>query len=240
MVQAGACRPRLAIAQRPGAGGQSKHPVCLVHRLLNGVAAHIGTDIPGAVLRLLMGHAQAGIGRRRYPDIVIALVVLEQNVVFGTVLLDERTLQHQRLKLAAHYDIVKMIHMRHHLAHLFGVVGIRAEILAHPIFQFFCLADINNAIGGILHNIYAGLQRQRHRLLPQGLQLGLDHSITSSANISGLSCGIAPPRRYGACRSPPSRPDRQWYGPPSAAGHRHGRTAPDAQTPPAAACRRHR
>ena len=88
---------------------------------------------------------------------MVAFIVLEQDVVFGTVLLDERTLQHQRFKLAAHDDIIEVVDQCDHPPHLGGVVCLRAEILADAVFEFFRFADINDGVGGILHNVHARL-----------------------------------------------------------------------------------
>lgn len=96
------------------------------------------------------------IGRRRDADIVISFVVFQQDVVFGSILLDQGTFEYKGLELAAHHDGIKMVYPPDHLPDLFGVVGIRTEILAHPVFQRFGLADIENVVVNIFHNIHAG------------------------------------------------------------------------------------
>lgn len=141
-IEAGPVPPHIP-RKNTVAGGKLENTVDLVHRLLHRHGTHIGTQIPGAVVGQLPRFRNPGIGRRRNSDIVIALAVLQQNVVFGRILLDQRTFQYQRFKLAVRDDVVKMIHLPHHAAHLLRMVGIRPKILTHPVFQRFGFADVD-------------------------------------------------------------------------------------------------
>ena len=97
----------------------------------------------------------------------VALVVLEKDVVAGLVVLDEGVFQHQRLKFRGDEDGVETIHLRYH-GPGFGVVGRTAlEILGDPVFQFFCLAYVDDLTGFVHHQIDAGGQWQIVGLLPQ-------------------------------------------------------------------------
>ncbi len=100
---------------------------------------------------------------------MVALVVLEQDVVFRAVLLDEAAFEHQRLELAVRQDILEILDARDHAAHLRVVVPFRAEILAHPVFQRLGLADVDDLPALVVHQVDAGVQRKAHRLRAQFL-----------------------------------------------------------------------
>ena len=120
----------------------------------------IGPEVP----RPVVGHpADDGEFRIRLPaeaDEGIPLVVLEKDVVPGHVLLDERVLQHQRLELAAHDDGVEVVHQPHHGVRLDVVAPARLKILAHPVFQLFGLAHVDDLAVLPVHQVDPGSQRQ--------------------------------------------------------------------------------
>ncbi len=95
-------------------------------------------------------------------DIVIALVVLEQDIVFRAVLLYKRAFEHQRLEFAVAEDIVEVVDIIDHLTHLDGVVILRAKVGADPVFERLCLADIDYLALFVFHQINTGVQRQAH------------------------------------------------------------------------------
>ena len=94
-------------------------------------------------------------------QIGIALVILEQDVVLRHIVLDKRTFQHQRLELRRRRNCLKVVNLRDHTPCLWRMRGGLLKILAHPVLQFFRLADINHRIACVLHEIDARLVRQR-------------------------------------------------------------------------------
>ena len=88
VVQAGTL-PAFSVGQRAGTGGELEDPVGLVDRFPNHIGAQVRPQIPCPVVLLELGFRYPGIRRRGYPDIMVSLVVLEQDVVFRIILLDE-------------------------------------------------------------------------------------------------------------------------------------------------------
>ena len=76
----------------------------------------------------------------------------------GLVALDEGVFQHQRFKLAARDDDVKIRHLLHHGRHLGQMLAV--EIAGDAVFELFGLADIDDLIVFIEHDVHAGQQRQ--------------------------------------------------------------------------------
>ncbi len=74
--------------------------------------------------------------------------------------LDEGVLQHQGLELAVGDDDVKMVDLGHHGPGLLRVGGQIGKILAHPVFQGLGLAHVDDLALGVLHDVYARLERQ--------------------------------------------------------------------------------
>ena len=149
------------------AGWQHKYFVRFLDRAFYVIAAFVRSDIFRSVVVFLQGIAELFPVARTDADIAVALVVLEQNVVFGRVLLDKAALQNQRLKLAVGDDIFKILDIINHLAHLFGVVVLRAKVLADAIFESLCLAYINNFAALAVHYIHARKKRQSHCLFSE-------------------------------------------------------------------------
>ena len=96
----------------------------------------------------------------RHLDIAVALVVLQQDVIFWGVGLDLAGFQYQRLELALADDDVERIGVGDHLADLVVVGDPLPEILAHPDAQPLGLADIDDGVGLIPDDIHTGQQRQ--------------------------------------------------------------------------------
>ena len=119
-------------------------------------AGGIGADVLGIVVLFLQHEGKARPGLFRHLDIAVALVVLQQDIVFRGVGLDLAGFQHQRFKLALADDDVKGIRVGDHLADLVVVGHTLAEILAHPDAQALCLADIDNGVAFVPDDIYAG------------------------------------------------------------------------------------
>ena len=150
----------------PAAGGQAESLAQGVDDALAGKSGAIGPKIARPVVLRLGGQGKPGIVPRGQADIGEALAVLEQNVIPGLVALDEGALQHQGLKLRLHHDDIEVVNLAHHGPGLFIVAGLVLEILAHPVFQRFGLAHVDDLAGCVLHDIYAGLQGQGVGLVP--------------------------------------------------------------------------
>ena len=165
VVQTG---PPLAefLGKSPGAAGQAEDPVGLVHTLLNDEGAGVGPQ-KGSIPGLLLGGGDPRVVPGGNVDVVIALVVLQQDVVLGSVELDETAFQHQSLKFAAGDDVVKVVDMGHHLPDFFGVGGIFPEVADYPVLQSLGLSHIDDLPLLVLHQVNAGLEGQAQRLLFQ-------------------------------------------------------------------------
>ena len=162
-IQAG---PLLSLIAREllAASRQMKGRADGLDHLLGTPAASVGAEVLCAVVlharsqrdcRIVLPQVKAQIG--------IALVVLQQDVVFGHIVLDERTFQHQRLKFRRSRDGFKMVDLRNHPPCFRRVGGGFLKVLTHPVFQFFCLADVDHRIVRAFHQVDARLIRQRQR-----------------------------------------------------------------------------
>ena len=173
-VEAG---PALAqvLGEAPAAPGQQKGVLGALGHLPGGKAGGVGADVFGAVLLFLQGERQAGPGLPRHLDVGVALVVLEQDVVFGGVGLDLAGLQHQRLELALADDDVKAEGVGDHLGDLVVVGHPLPEILADPGAQPLGLADINDLAAFVPDDIDPWQQGQHAGLL---VQLRFGHRFT--------------------------------------------------------------
>ena len=88
-------------------------------------------------------------------DIGIRGIVHEHDVVARTIFLDQIDFQHQRFLLAGGDDVVEVNDVADKLGRL---VIVRAyKILVDAVFQFFGLADIDDRVIFVLHQIAAGL-----------------------------------------------------------------------------------
>ena len=154
MMQA---RPRLhARLQRLRAMANGKQHARNVQHLAHGGRAHIGAEVPRAVLDLLAPklHRRERLAQVDADERVV-LVVLQKNVVPRHVLLDQVALQNQRFQLAVHQHDVEIVHLFHHRAHLGRVVGGGVKVLPHAVFQVLRLAYVDN-LALALHQIAAG------------------------------------------------------------------------------------
>ena len=166
---------------------QAKDRLDGLNDLLGTAAAAIGPEIGGAVILDAVGKGDLRIGLPQVqPQIGIALVILQKDVVFGHIVLDKRTFQHQSLKFRGGADGLKMVYQRDHTAGLCRMRGRVLEILADAVLQFFGLAHIDHRIRSILHQIDAGLRRQRIG--------GLFQFISRHKPLRRQSC----PKRVGA------------------------------------------
>ena len=120
MVQAGAL-PADVTREDAGAGGQLERGAHRVDRAARLVSPAERAEVARAVVRGLVDHRKARIAPLLQAHKGIALVVLEQDIVARHMLLDERILQDQRLKLRGDEDRIKVVHLGHHAPRLFIV-----------------------------------------------------------------------------------------------------------------------
>ena len=123
---------------------------------------HVLGDATGAVWAEILRPIVGKLADHRYfrvhrthvqPQIGIALVVLEKDVVLGHIPLDQGAFQHQSLKLRGGHNHVEVVDFAYHHSGFGRMGGSVLKILAHPVFQLLGLADINNLVGLIAHDI---------------------------------------------------------------------------------------
>ena len=97
--------------------------------------AAIGAKIGRAIVGQLVNHCNFWILLRHIqPQVWIALIVFQEDVVLRQIPLDEGALQNQGFKLRRCNNDVKMVNFRHHCPG-FRCMGRRIlKILAHPVF----------------------------------------------------------------------------------------------------------
>ena len=76
----------------------------------------------------------------------------------GLVALDGGVFQHQGLKLAARDDDVEVAHLVHHGCDLWQVLAV--EVARDAVFELFGLADVDDLIVLVEHDVHARQQRQ--------------------------------------------------------------------------------
>ena len=167
VIQAGTVFPDI-----PGkflfTAGQFQRQANGLHDVLRYAPAAKGAVVPRAVIRDFADHSDSGVYLPHIqPEIRIPFVILEQNVVFGTVALNQGAFQYQRLKLRRGYYHVEMVDVADHQLCFGRMGGGILKILAHPVFQFFGLADIDHLVVTVAHDIHAGRVRQAQRLFFQ-------------------------------------------------------------------------
>ena len=159
-IQAGA-----VLAEVPGqdaiAVPQAVHAVDQLDRAAHCLGTGKGSEIAGLVFFHLAGEQDAGIGlANRDLDVRIGLIILEQSVVLGTMLLDQVVLQDQRFEFGIRHDILKIADLFDHAVDLGTAAHDFAKIRADAIVEVHRLANINNRILLIVHDINTGLRRQ--------------------------------------------------------------------------------
>ena len=136
----------------------------------------VGSEVLRAVLlravdererRVRLRHVQTHEG--------VALVVLEQDVVFGFVQLDERVFEHERLKLGLHDDDIEIRNVRDHGRHLRQVLA--AKIARDAVFERFRLADVDDLAVLVEHDVHARQQREHIGLFAQLFGSEFFHSL---------------------------------------------------------------
>ena len=122
--------------------------------------AAVRAKVPGPVVGDPADDGKFGICLPAQADERVAFVVLEKDIVPGHVLLNEGVFQYQSLELAAYDDGVEVIHLPHHGVGFQVVAPAGLEILAHPVFQLFGLAYINDLPVPAVHQVHSGSQGQ--------------------------------------------------------------------------------
>ena len=148
------------------AGREHENTVRLIDRLLRDKSAHVRTEVLSGFLGILFGSKpRKRLVRNAY--IMVALVVFQQDIVLWLVLLDKAAFEQQRLVLGVNYDIVVVVHVRHHCRDLRRVVGILTEIARDAVFEILCLSYIYYLVALILHQVNSRGSSQPRSLVTQ-------------------------------------------------------------------------
>ena len=138
------------------AGAKRENPAEDIHHLTDTCRPHIGTKILGLILlNPPYDFNSREVLRRINFDIRIMLVVLKENIVLRSVLLNQVTLKNQRLKVVVTQDDIKVINTGNHGPHLHRMVPRLMEVLAYPILEVNGFPDIDDFPLG-LHEIASG------------------------------------------------------------------------------------
>ena len=166
------------LADVPGeaaaAAGQQKGLGKETDGLIGRPPSAVGAEIPGAVPLPLAGDGGPWIVLPADADEGIALVVLQQDIVFGLVFFDQRVFQQQSVQLGGGKNRLKMVDVGDHPPGLHRVRRQIGKILAHPAAQAFGLAHIDHCPRPVVHQIDAGQLGQTMCLI---LQLFKGHSV---------------------------------------------------------------
>ncbi|MPM67526.1 hypothetical protein SDC9_114449 [bioreactor metagenome] len=153
MVQAGPL-PADVAGELAAAGGQTQSGAQSLQNGEGAGAAAEGAEVARAVLGGAAHQGKLGIGLADgQADIGVALAVLEQNVIFGLMALNEGALQHQRLKLRIGQDYIEPADLRDQGAGFFTVAGGVLKILGDPVFQGLGLAHVNDLAHLVQHQV---------------------------------------------------------------------------------------
>ena len=93
-------------------------------------------------------------------DIWIAFVILEPNVVFGPVLLDEVHLQDEGLEFGTDQNPLDIGNLAHEAAGFAVVTSVSVKVGPHAVLQADGLADVDNHAIGVLHQVTARFCRK--------------------------------------------------------------------------------
>ena len=135
-------------------------------------AVEVGAEVAVTVLAPAADQHHPGPGRAggqldRQPG----LVVLELDVVPGLKLLDQVVLEDQGFLLVARHHPLQGGHPRHQVGDPQPAVPLGLEVAAHPRPQVVRLADVEDHVAGVAHQVHArrGRDAGRHRLQAGGL-----------------------------------------------------------------------
>ena len=167
LVQAG---PILADVAREHAraGFEVQRLADRVDRAARGHAARVRPKVARSIVPRLGDNGERRVGRIRVqPDIGIALVVLEQDVVFGLVFFNHRVLKHERFELGFGHNDIEIIDMADQLARFGAQAFRRLKIVGNAVAQQLGLADVDHLAGLVLVQVYARLHGQTAHALFQ-------------------------------------------------------------------------
>ena len=142
-----------------------------IHCLADAAGGSEGSEIAGAVLGHLPGDVNPGeiLGKVNL-QVGIGLVILEASIEVGLVSLNEGVFQDQGFRLSVGDDKLKIRQLGNHLTNLGRKAGRGAEVSPEPVAQNTGLANIQNLILGVSHNIDARLFRgNSEAVFKQGL-----------------------------------------------------------------------
>ena len=168
-------------AQRHDAAGD-------VHHVAGGAAVGVGAEVlgVGAVLlaRVLDGGKDVALRER---DERVGLVVLEVGVEERSVLVDEVLLQHERLVLVLHHEVVEAVDLVDQKRDLRALVLV-VHVLAHAGAQLLRLAHVDDLAGLVLPQVHARQRGHGVQLLLDALELGGERIVGGGA-IPALAHG---------------------------------------------------
>ena len=140
--------------------GQPQRAVDQLNQRIGRARARIRAEVAGPVGVAPACEDQPGVFPGGNLDIRIGLGVLEADVVFGGVLLDQGVLQRESLHLVVAEVIIEIPHGRDH-ARGFRIFVAVLKILRHPALEPAGFADINHPPAAIPHQINPRSQGQR-------------------------------------------------------------------------------
>ena len=150
---------------RTGCGADGDNLAQRIYRLTCRTAIGIGSKIARSRLMTLTRVFDSGIQVALCNgDKGVALVILEVDVKVRMVLTNQIALEHQRLMLGLHHDIVKARHQLHHQRDLLTLI-LQCHVLTHAGAQVFRLAHVDDIALGILPKVASGLCGNARNLL---------------------------------------------------------------------------
>ena len=140
----------------PGAVRELQRQADCFHNGMGNAPAAIGPIVARAVIRYFAYQSDPGIFLFHIQsEVRIPLVILEKDIVLWQVAFDQRAFQNKGFKFTGCDNNIKMMDFRHHHLRLRRVGCCILKILTDPVFQFFCLAHIDDLIVFVPHDIDA-------------------------------------------------------------------------------------
>jgi hypothetical protein len=121
------------------------------------------------------------------PQVDVALVVLEDDVVARPVLLDQVVLENQRFLLGAGDDVIDAHRSRDQELHRGPAVTTLAEVVPHPRSQRLSFSDIDHPPGFVLEKVDARVGREALGLTPESIGSTCDLHTCSSITGHGVN-----------------------------------------------------
>ena len=156
------------LGRRIGTLAERKNPVQKSLDLISSPHIWIGAEIETTILFDLARNDEAWIALIGNLDEGIGLIILEHDIVFGLVLLDEVDLKKQGLNIGLSDDKFKIHNLRYQRFRL-GIVA-PSEIGPHPVAKILGLPHIDDGTVLVFVNVTARTRRQE-------LELGFNQVI---------------------------------------------------------------